>query len=414
MSNEPPQRTNRTPAAPLYDPAFEHDACGVGFVADASRSGVHLGRVLPLALGGLAALAHRGAFGADGASSDGAGVSLPLDPTLIESLAPGSGLAAERPAVVQLFLPRTGGAARGDRARALVAEAFATTGLEIVRWRNVPIDLTALGGAARASRPAFVQAFVRRPLGEDGASILDAAFERRLVLARRQLETAAREAGLGDVIAVPSASCRTIVYKGLVAGARLADLYPDLRSSQIRVRYAIFHQRYATNTQPTWRLAQPFRSIAHNGEINTVRGNRAQVRGRAAESAGSLAAELVAAGPLLSADGSDSQSLDEALELLVATGWDLGTALLTAMPEAQALRRSPHPHVATLRRRTAGLLAPWDGPAAIVFGDGRRVGAISDRNGLRPTAFAVTRDRLVAVASEAGAIPLAPEETVRR
>src|SRR4029079_3069063 len=172
----------------------------------------------------------------------------------------------------------------------------------------------------------------------------------------RRLEAAAREPGLGDAVAVPSASCRTIVYKGLVAGARLADLYPDLRASQIRVRYAIFHQRYATNTQPTWRLAQPFRSISHNGELNTVRrspcraithtgeittvrGTRAQVRGRAAESAGPLAAELVGAGPLLSSDGSDSQSLDELLELLVASGWDLGTALLTAMPEAQALRR---------------------------------------------------------------------------
>ncbi|HEX5825736.1 MAG TPA: glutamate synthase large subunit [Candidatus Limnocylindrales bacterium] len=417
MTIEPPQRprrSRRTPAAPLYDAAFEHDACGVGFVADASRSGVHLGRVLPLALGGLAALAHRGAFGADGASSDGAGVSLPLDPSLIETLAPGSGLAAGRPAVVQLFLPRTGPGAHGGRARTLVADALAGEGLDIVRWRKVPIDETALGAAARACRPAFVQAFVRRPVDGGGTPIGDATFERRLVVARRRLETAAREIGLGDVIAIPSGSCRTIVYKGLVAGARLADLYPDLRSSQIRVHYAIFHQRYATNTQPTWRLAQPFRSISHNGEINTVRGNRAQVRGRAAEHAGPVAAELVAAGPLLSADGSDSQSLDEMLELLVATGWDLGTALLTAMPEAQALRRAPHPHVATLRRRTAGLLAPWDGPAAIVFGDGRRVGAIADRNGLRPVAFAVTADHLVAVASEAGAIPLAPEETIRR
>jgi glutamate synthase domain-containing protein 2/glutamate synthase domain-containing protein 1/glutamate synthase domain-containing protein 3 len=413
-ATEPRQQPRRLPAAPLYDPAFEHDACGVGFVADASRAGIHLGRVLPLALGGLAALAHRGAFGADGASSDGAGLSLPLDPSLVEALTPGSGLATRRPAVVQLFLPRSGARARGGRAVAIVTEALATEGLEIVRWRNVPVDTNALGGAARASRPAFVQAFVQRPVGPDGEQIADAAFERRLVIARRRLETAARDAGLGDVIAVPSASSGTIVYKGLVAGARLADLYPDLRSSQIRVRYAIFHQRYATNTQPTWRLAQPFRSIAHNGEINTVRGNRAQVRGRAGESGGRLAAELVGAGPLLSADGSDSQSLDEALELLVASGWDLGTALLTAMPEAQALRRAPHPHVATLRRRTAGLLAPWDGPAAIVFGDGRRVGAISDRNGLRPTAFAVTRDQLVAVASEAGAIPLPPDETVRR
>ncbi len=418
MSIEPSPRVRRTdarPASPLYDPAFEHDACGVGFVADASRGGSHLGRVLPLALGGLAALAHRGAFGADGASSDGAGISLPLAPSLIEALAPGSGLAAERPAVVQIFLPRTGPGVRGGRSRALVALALASEGLEIVRWRTVPTDESALGAAARACRPAFVQAIVRRPtVGPAAVPIADAAFDRCLVLARRRLEAAAHDAGLGDVIAVPSASCRTIVYKGLVAGARLADLYPDLRASQIRVRYAIFHQRYATNTQPTWRLAQPFRSIAHNGEINTVRANRAQVRGRAGEPAGPLAAALTATGPLISPDGSDSQSLDELLELLVATGWDLGTALLTAMPEAQALRRAPHPHVATLRRRTAGLLAPWDGPAAIVFGDGRRVGAIADRNGLRPTAYAVTSGGLVAVASEAGAIPLPPEETVRR
>jgi glutamate synthase domain-containing protein 2/glutamate synthase domain-containing protein 1/glutamate synthase domain-containing protein 3 len=415
---EPPQRPTRPDPrrlpfdrrAPLYDPAFEHDACGIGFVADAG--GRHVAEVLPLALGGLASLAHRGAFGADGASSDGAGVSLPLDPSLVEALAPGLG--AARPAIVQLFLPRTGAGVRGGAAKRLVADALAGNGLEVLRWRTVPTDADALGGAARACRPAFAQAFVRRPLDAHGRPIADAAFERRLVLARRRVETAAEAAGLGDAIAIPSMSCRTIVYKGLVAGARLADLYPDLRNPAIRVRYGLFHQRYATNTQPTWRLAQPFRTIAHNGEINTVRGNRSQVRGRAGDPAGARGAELVAAGPLLSDDGSDSQSLDEALELLTATGWDLGAALLTAMPEAQALRRAPHPRVAALRRRTAGFLAPWDGPAAIAFGDGRRVGAIADRNGLRPVAFAITRDRLVAVASEAGAIPLAPEDTVRR
>ncbi|MEO5941739.1 MAG: glutamate synthase subunit alpha, partial [Candidatus Limnocylindrales bacterium] len=423
MSSQQPQRPRHPRSAgsagsdaaiaPLYDPAFEHDACGIGFVADAG--GRRLGEVLPLALDGLAALAHRGAFGADGASSDGAGVSLPLDPTVMDALAPGTRLADARPAILQLFLPR---AATGSRnlaaARSLINVTFAAAGFEIVRWRSVPTDPSALGAAARASRPAFVQAFVRRPLDAGGAPLTDAAFERRLVVARRRLESAAAAAGFGDTIAIPSASCRTIVYKGLVAGARLRDLYPDLRSTAIRVRYALFHQRYATNTQPTWRLAQPFRAIAHNGEINTVRGNRSQVRGRAADPAGTVAAELAAAGPLVSETGSDSQSLDELLELLVATGWDLGTALLTAMPEALALRRAPHPQVAALRRRTAGFLAPWDGPAAIVFGDGKRVGAIADRNGLRPTAFAVTRDRLVAVCSEAGAIPLSPSETVRR
>jgi glutamate synthase domain-containing protein 2/glutamate synthase domain-containing protein 3 len=258
---------------------------------------------------------------------------------------------------------------------------------------------------------------VARPSrGNDDARPLDDdAFERRLVVARRRLESAARMAG-GRVaeLSVPSASARTVVYKGLVTGGRLAELYPDLRAP-LELRYAVFHQRYATNTHPIWALAQPFRSIAHNGEINTVRGNREQVRGRTRDRGlKPIAEELLAAGPLLSPDGSDSLSLDEGLELLTTTGWDLTVALLAAIPESLALRRAPHPHVATLRRRTAGMLAPWDGPAAIVFADGRRVGALIDRNGLRPAAFAVTRDRLVAVASEAGAVPFAAAETVRR
>jgi glutamate synthase domain-containing protein 2/glutamate synthase domain-containing protein 1/glutamate synthase domain-containing protein 3 len=395
----------RPPVAPLYDPSFEHDACGIGFVADAG--GRTRDRVLPLALAGLAALGHRGAFGADGESSDGAGVALPLESDVLEAIAPGE--AAPRPAIVTVFLPR--GRSRATRSRTIVAEALATEGLGISAWRRVPIDPAALGAAAAATRPDVVQAIVSRPIAIDGRPVTDEVFERRLVLVRRRLESRARAEGLDD-LSIPSASCRTIVYKGLVAGGRLAELYPDL-GRPIRLSYALFHQRYATNTQPTWRLAQPFRSIAHNGEIDTVRGNREHdaIGGATARA---LAEQLVAAGPLLSPEGSDSQSLDEMLELLVATGWDLGSALLAAMPEASSLRRTPHPHVATLRRGTAGLLAPWDGPAAIVFSDGRRVGAIMDRNGLRPAAFAVTRDRLVAVASEAGAIPLAASETVRR
>jgi glutamate synthase domain-containing protein 2/glutamate synthase domain-containing protein 1/glutamate synthase domain-containing protein 3 len=401
----------RPPNAPLYDPQFEHDACGIGFVADAG--GRNADRVLPLALAGLAALGHRGAFGADGESSDGAGVAIPLEPRVLEAIAPGAG--AGPSAVVVVFLPR--GRARAARARTIVTDALTSEGLRIAAWRHVPMDAGALGAAAAETRPDVVQAIVDRPISAaTGRPISDSEFERRLVVIRRRLETAARDAGLED-LSVPSASCRTVVYKGLVAGGRLAELFPDL-ALPIPLSYALFHQRYATNTQPTWRLAQPFRSIAHNGEIDTVRGNREQVRGRAADALGgargAMARDLVQAGPLLSPEGSDSQSLDEMLELLVATGWDLGSALLAAMPEASSLRRAPHPHVATLRRGTAGFLAPWDGPAAIVFSDGRRVGAIMDRNGLRPAAFAVTRDRLVAVASEAGAIPLAPSDTIRR
>ncbi len=410
---EPNQRSsNRRPTTPLYDARFEHDACGVGFVADAG--GRSRDRVLPLALAGLGALGHRGAFGADGESSDGAGVALPLDRSLLELIA-GPDWAVRRPGVVSLFLPRGRSAERS--ARALVESVFADAGLPVEEWRTVPSDVSALGAAATQSRPAFAQAIVARPErnARDGRPLGDDAFERRLIIARRRLETAVRaERGPLGEIAVPSASARTIVYKGLVIGGRLADLYPDLQAP-LRLSYAVFHQRYATNTHPVWRLAQPFRSISHNGEINTVRGNREEVRGRSGDPATSaLARALLAAGPLLSPDGSDSLSLDEALELLLVTGWELTPALLTAIPEALALRRAPHPHVATLRRRTAGFLAPWDGPAAIVFADGRRVGALVDRNGLRPAAFSVTRDRLVAVASEAGAVPFTAAETVRR
>ena len=207
------------------------------------------------------------------------------------------------------------------------------------------------------------------------------------------------------------------MFKGLVAGDRLGRFFPDL-AAPIEVPLAVFHQRYATNTHPTWSLAQPFGFVAHNGEINTVRGNREAVLGR--EHDGPIPARrraaadrLRAAGPLLTPGASDSQSLDEALELLISTGWSLEAALLALVPEAPALRRTPHPAVAAFRRRVAGFVAPWDGPAAFVFSDGRRVGALLDRNGLRPAAWSETAGGIVAVASEAGAVPLDPDEIVR-
>ena len=225
MTKRPSDRS----AYPLYEPRFEHDACGVGFVADAG--GRSRDRVLPLALAGLAALSHRGAFGADGESSDGAGVALPLDRSLVALLAgeaaASAGAAGSRPGIVSLFLPRSRGAER--RARALVEATFLETGLAIAAWRSVPFDVTALGASAADSRPAFAHAIVERPSrgADDPRPLSDDAFERRLVVARRRLESAARAAGgvLAE-IAVPSASARTIVYKGLVTGGRLPDLYP--------------------------------------------------------------------------------------------------------------------------------------------------------------------------------------------
>jgi len=403
------RRGSRTPP-PLYDPTTEHDACGVGFVADAG--GRSRDRVLGLALAGLASLGHRGAFAADGASSDGAGVALPLEPALLARLT--GGLPADaraalgsRPAVLQLFLPR--GRLGGGRARAIIAAALEEVGLAAVAWRRVPADPSVLGPVAFASRPAFWQAFVARPVEVGGRAASDAAFERRLLLARRRIAADALAAGLAD-LAVASGSCRTIVYKGLVTGDRLGRLYPDL-APPLPLAFATFHQRYATNTHPTWRLAQPFGHLAHNGEINTVRGNREELRGRRGDPDRSgLLNDLRGRGALLTAGGSDSASLDEAVELLVASGWSVAGALAALIPESAALRADGAPGALGLARRSAGFLAPWDGPAAIVFTDGRSVGALLDRNGLRPLAWATTPAGLVAAASEAGAVPLDPAE----
>ena len=404
-----PRDRSRT-VAPLYDPAFEHDACGIGFVADAG--GRRRDEVLGLALGGLAALGHRGAFGADGESSDGAGIALPLEPALLE-LVGGPTAAGERSGVATVFLPR--GRGRATRARRLIAEALAEEGLDIALWRRVPVGVAALGAEAASSRPDVAQAVISRPDDPaSGRAITDSAFERRLVVARRRLEEAARGQGLED-LSVPSMSCRTIVYKGLVAGGRLAAFYPDL-AQPMPLSYALFHQRYATNTQPTWRLAQPFRAIAHNGEIDTVRGNREQVRGRTGDAvagrAGTLAQTLVTAGPLLAPDGSDSQSLDEMLELLVATGWDLGSALLAAMPGGVVAaprtasprrhapagnRRIPRPVGRPGRHRLLGRAArrrdsrPERAPARVVRGDRRQAGRRGVRGRRDPAARVADR-----------------------
>ena len=395
------------PDAPLYDPRFEHDACGVGFVAE-SRLGPSE-RVVPLALAALAAMAHRGATAADARTSDGSGLAMPLSEGLIRRITArlaGADRPAERLAIGTVFLPDSA-AARGA-AIALVEGAILAERLTIVGWRNVPIDPGVLGDQAAASLPAIRQVVVARP-----GAIRPAAFERHLFLARRSIErTAAATPGL-EAVHLPSLSSRTIVYKGLVRGADLGSFYPDLAGAGLLVDHATFHQRFSTNTRPSWRLAQPFRYLAHNGEINTIRGNRQAMAGRAARLGGgrlgARLADAAAAGqPILDPDGSDSASLDEALELLVMAGWSLPAALIALVPEAAALRDSPVPGLEAWQRSMAARLEPWDGPAALVFSDGRQVGALLDRNGLRPAAWEIRRDGLVVLASEAGLLPARP------
>ena len=384
--------------APLYDPRHEHDSCGVGFVADPHRH--HPDGTVALALEALAALAHRGARGADDATGDGAGISIPISTRFRRRLLVEAGVRVgprRRVAIGMCFLPP----GRVDEAVAVVTDRVRAAGLLVAGWREVPVDAGLVAARRIGETPVVRQAVVLAPGRVPGIG-----FPRALALARRSITAAAATAGL-DGLALASLSEASVVYKGLFVGDELGRYYPDLRAEDLDARYALFHQRYSTNTFPSWRLAQPFGYLAHNGEINTVRANREAMRGRRAGlGGGTWARRLADAGPLVSEVGSDSESLDDALELLLLAGMGIDEAVAMLIPAAPGLGGMPEP----LPARTE----PWDGPAAIVFGDGRRAGALLDRNGLRPLAMAVTRDGLVVVSSEAGSVDLSRHDVVAR
>jgi glutamate synthase domain-containing protein 2/glutamate synthase domain-containing protein 1/glutamate synthase domain-containing protein 3 len=406
------RRPPRPPHAPLYDPRFEHDACGVGFVAE-SAAGAST-RIVPMALQALAGLTHRGAIAGDAKTGDGAGIAIPLTGEHLARLAAEAGIALparRRVGLGMVFLPPSD--PERAQGRSIVEAAIAAEGLTPLGWRVVPIDRDVLGPSAQASCPSIEQVIVAAP-----RPMPRLAFERALILARRSAEWSTRAAGLDD-LAVVSLSGRSVVYKGLFVGSEIGRFYRDLADPSLAVAYAVFHQRYSTNTHPSWRLAHPFRYLAHTGEINTVRGNREAMRGRAATLGGGalgrrLGADTAAAIPMLDPTGSDSSSLDEAAELLLAAGWPLDAALLALVPEAPDLRTEPLDGLEAWQHTTGARTEPWDGPAALVFADGSRVGALLDRNGLRPATVEVRRDGLVIVASEAGLLPVDPASIVRR
>ncbi len=385
----------------------ERDACGIGFVADAR--GRSSRAIVEAALESLCRVRHRGAVAADALTGDGSGLLLPipralLDPASRSETAAGSaGAESDRLGVAMVFADP----ARGAETRTIVEEACRAEGLEVARWRDVPIDVTALGAQARESMPAIKQAILLRPLGTD----VDEA-ERRAFRARRRIEAAARSAGLRLYVA--SMSFRTVTYKGLCAADQLAAFYPDLADERCDGWFAIFHQRYSTNTSPTWERAQPFRFLGHNGEINTIRGNVALLRARE----GHLGSEDLAPEdllrPVVDNDSSDSGILDEALELLVRGGRDVRQAAAMLIPPAWEHVVDTHPEVADFFHYHACLLEPWDGPAGLVFSDGERVAATLDRNGLRPLRVAVCEDGLVACSSEAGAVSTRGHGRVQR
>jgi glutamate synthase (ferredoxin) len=330
----------------------------------------------------LARLSHRGGLDADGKSGDGAGLLIQVPQRLV-----GGDFA-----VAALF-------AWDDRARAIVNESAAASGLDLREWRPVPIDVESLGERARATMPVIWHGLIARP------DIDPDELEHRLYLVRRRAERQAQQDGVRMYLS--SCSSRTLVYKGLMAGTRLADFYLDLQDPACESRLAVFHQRYSTNTMPDWRLAQPFRMLAHNGEINTITGNRAWMRAREAE----LEPELRGA---IWTEGSDSASLDNALELLVHRGWEVSEALMSLVPNAWEGRGDLASPVRDFYRYQSIRFEPWDGPAALAFSDGVVVGAALDRNGLRPLRWQRTKDGLVAAASEAGVVTMSPESVVER
>ncbi len=400
----------------LYDPANEHDACGVGLLAHIKGEKRH--DIVTRALEILANLDHRGAVGADPLLGDGAGILIQIPDPLFRKWAHAEGHDLPPPgeyAVAQCMMPQ------GEAARAFVTEQFekfvAKEGQRLVGWRDVPTTRDGLGAAVISSMPVMRQCVIAR-----GANCADQdAFERKLIVIRKQSQNPLRklEQKLGidglTQLYIPSFSSRTIVYKGLLLATQVGSFYDDLRDPDCVSALGLVHQRFSTNTFPSWRLAHPYRFMAHNGEINTVRGNVnwMNARRRTMESP-LLGADLDKLWPIIPHGQSDTACLDNALELLLLGGYDLAHAMMMLIPEAWAKDPLMDPARRAFYEYHAALMEPWDGPAAVCFTDGRQIGATLDRNGLRPARWCVTRDDYICLASESGVLPFAEADIVRK
>ncbi len=388
------------PARGLYDPDFEHDACGVAFVA--TMTGIPTNDIVVKAITALVNLDHRGASGAEPNSGDGAGLLIQVPDAFLRATAGFALPAAGGYAVGMAFLPDD---ASGERHSMAAVERIADEeGLTVLGWREVPHRREIVGQQAAAAMPRFRQLFVapRTPAADP------MAFERVAFCLRKRAE---REA---DVY-FPSLSSRTLVYKGMLTTSQLAQFFPDLSDPRMASALALVHSRFSTNTFPSWTLAHPYRLIAHNGEINTVRGNRNWMRAREAQlNSDLLPGDLRRILPICTQGASDSASFDEVLELLHLGGRSLPHAVLMMIPEAWENHDEMDPARRAFYQYHASLMEPWDGPANVSFTDGRLIGAVLDRNGLRPGRFWVTEDGLVVLGSEAGVLDIDPATIVRK
>lgn len=401
--------TTRLPSAPttgLYDPRFEHDACGVALVADLHGRPSHT--LVRQAVTALEHLAHRGATGSEEDSGDGAGILLQIPHAFYAETVDFPLPEAGQYATGIAFLAKDPAASAA--ARAAFDAVAAEEGLAVLGWRDLPVNVETLGSIAEAARPAMWQVFVTLA---DGVVVPDGAeyaltVDRRAFVARKRAEHEIAECFLASL------SARTIVYKGMLTSHQLAEFYPDLADERLTSGLALVHSRFSTNTFPSWPLAHPYRYLAHNGEINTVAGNRNWMRAREALCASELIPNLERAFPVVTPGASDSASFDEVLELLHLGGRSLPHAVLMMIPEAWENHKTMDPARRAFYEYHASLMEPWDGPAAVCFTDGMVIGAVLDRNGLRPARYWVTDDDLVVLASEVGVLDLPSSSVVKK
>ncbi len=397
----------------MYEPATEHDACGVGFVVNMEGPPTH--RIVEQGIQVLENLVHRGACGCDPDTGDGAGMLVQTPHRFFQEETEQLKIALPAPgayAVGMAFLP-TGEHDRGI-CMAIVEQTIRDEGQTFLGWREVPRDSSALGWLARSNEPVVMQVFVAC----NGELDTD-AFERKLYVIRKRIENAAREANLSpaasEMFYLPSLSARTIVYKGLMLAQQMSKYYTDLSSPLFESRLALVHQRYSTNTFPTWPLAHPFRFLAHNGEINTLRGNINMMTSREMRIASPLFGDDIKKLPPIHTRGaSDSAHLDQTFELLLRGGRSAAHAMMMLIPEPWGGHRSMPDWKKAFYEYHACLMEPWDGPASVAFSDGIRVGAVLDRNGLRPSRYWVTDDKFVVMASEVGVLDIPQEKIIKK
>lgn len=389
----------------LYNAKYEHDACGTGFVANLDGRASH--NIVTRGITVLQNLAHRGSVGGDGRTGDGAGVLIQIPHDFLSKDCRELGFmlpARGQYGVVMLFLPQKSDAQ--EKCLQIIEEQITAMGYPLLGKRDVPVNPSILGDIARDARPFILQCFIKNT--DTSVDI----FERKLYLLRRQIENAIKAMdGDTEDFYIPSLSSRTIVYKGMLTGNELRNFYPDLSNQATVSPFAIIHQRFSTNTFPSWKLSQPFRFLSHNGEINTLRGNLRQMRAREKSLASPFFKDTIRnLLPIIDEDGSDSACLDNALELLYRTGRDLAHAMMMLIPQAWGDKVPIGPDVRGFFEYHAGLMEPWDGPAAVTFTDGTSVGALLDRNGLRPIRYTVTKDGFIVLASETGVLDIPPSE----